>query len=880
MKDKQTPLMRQYTQIKEKYPETILLFRLGDFFETFEDDAVITSKVCGITLTKRNNGAAGDMPLAGFPHHQLDAYLPKLVKAGYRVAVCEQLEDPKMAKGIVKRDVVEVVTPGVALYDKLLDSKRNNYVASVYFSEHKNSQNMIGLAFCDISTGEFFVSELHKSKINEVLESISPAEIIISKSQRQLFNDIISASLSEVPLARLEEWIFEYDFCKEKILNLFNSKNLKGFGVEDMQSAVVAAGVTIHYISETQKGQLSHIKQIRYYNYSEFMLLDYGTRRNLEILFNSEGQSAGSLIDVLDETCTAMGARLLKKWISRPLNNIQMIHKRLNSVEALFNNPKQLSNLRIILKSIDDLERLASKIASNRANPRDIVSLKNSLAQIPSIKTDLHSLKNEALKELADKLTELKDLIDLISNAIIDEPSIQVGSGNIFKQGYNAELDEYILAKYSGKKWISDFQESEREKSGINTLKIGFNNVFGYYIEITRVHSAKVPEYYQRKQTLANAERYTTPELKVFEEKILNAEEKISLLESNLIADIRLKIAEFISEIQSNSLYLASLDCLQSFAHVSKENNYIKPIIDESFEMKIVDGRHPVVEKTLSVGEKYTPNSCKFDDESGMVHIITGPNMAGKSCYLRQTALIVLLGQIGCFVPAKSAEFGVVDRIFTRVGAQDNIRTGESTFLVEMQEAANILNNASERSLILLDEVGRGTATFDGISIAWSIAEYIHDKINAKTLFATHYHELNDMESKYDKIKNYRVDVIESGKNIIFTHKVSQGSSDHSFGIHVAKMAGLPYDVIEKANSIMESFEKDGESSRNISKPDTSKIEVKKKSDVEQLSIFEFRDDSLRERINELNIDNITPVQALQILADLKAETRGRKKKN
>ena len=873
MKDKQTPLMRQYYQIKNKYPDTVLLYRLGDFFETFEDDAIITAKVCGITLTKRNNGAAGQMPLAGFPHHQLDAYLPKLVKAGYRVAVCEQLEDPKQARGIVKRGVVEVVTPGVALYDKLLDSKKNNYLAAIHLHDDKKKGMTAGFAAADISTGEFMTAEVSPDKLPELLLSLAPSELIISKKDKNKIEEFL-ADIDDMPhLSRLEEWIFEIDFAMEGLLRHFNTKSLKGFGIDEMTAGVVAAGAVLHYIAETQKAGLSQLRGIHRFEPVDYMALDQSTRKNLEITFSQSGDKEGTLISILDKTLTPMGGRLIRKWISRPLLNLDAINARLNAVEELIPDNKR-AELQTILSGMGDLERLISKVCSGRANPRDFLFIKSSLISIKKIKSALQQFNAEILKNIQSNIDPISDLVLLIDNAIKDEPSTNIGSGNVFKPGFNPELDEYVNAKTKGKDWFTEYQEKERSETGINSLKIGFNNVFGYYIDITRIHSSKVPERYQRKQTLTNSERYTTPELKEMENKIFIAEEKIADIELAMFQELREKIAEYTEQIQRNALLVATVDSLQSYAHASAEYHYVKPEIDNNTGLEFENSRHPVVEKMLPVGAAFTPNSTLMNTDDNIIHIITGPNMSGKSCYLRQTALLVLMGQIGCFVPADSAKFGLVDRIFTRVGAQDNISSGESTFLVEMQEAANILNNASERSLILLDEVGRGTATFDGISIAWAIAEYIHEKIKAKTLFATHYHELNDLAERYAGIKNYKVEVIETGSDVIFTHKVSYGASDHSFGIHVAKMAGMPYDVVVRADEIMQLLEdQDSAESNDDSsgkKPKIERINTKKAAEKgDQLAIFEFRDDELRDRLKELKINNITPVQALQILSEL-----------
>lgn len=869
MSKKETPLMRQYNQIKNKYPDTILFYRLGDFFETFGDDAVTTAKVCGITLTKRNNGAAGEMPLAGFPHHQIDSYLPKMVRAGYRVAVCDQLEDPKQARGIVKRGVTEVVTPGVALYDKLLDNKTNNYVASVYIHTEKSGFKIAGVAACDVSTGEFFTSQINVNNIVETLENLAPAEVIINKRQKEEVADLLEKLSLDVSYTRLEEWIFDSDFADEILLRHFQTQSLKGYGIEKLDIAKISAGAVLHYISETQKGQLPHIKNLSLYNPGEFMSLDYATRRNLEITYSiNEDNKNGTLIAILDKTVTSQGGRLFKKWITRPLRDLDKIKNRLNAVTWFYNQQEERELIRKIFTGIGDLERLISKISTGRANPRDCVSLKNSLNKIPEMKRVLVDTESESIKRLTEQLDDLKALVETINETLLDEPSAQLGGGNVFREGFNETLDGYVEAKFSGKNWITSYQNKQKEDTKIPSLKVGFNNVFGYYIDVTKVHTSKVPDFYERKQTLTNSERYTTPELKEIEAKIFSAEEKIDELEAKLFNDLKLKIASYTEIIQKNAHIIATVDCLQSFAQSAVEYDYCEPEIDESDVLDVKDGRHPVVEKLIPPGSSFTPNDTYLDTHSEQIHIITGPNMSGKSCYLRQVALVVLLGQIGSYVPAKSAKFGVVDRIFTRVGAQDNITAGESTFLVEMQEAANILNNATEKSLILLDEVGRGTATFDGISIAWAIAEYIHNNINAKTLFATHYHELNELAERYSRIINYEVEVVEAGNTIIFSHKVKKGASDHSFGIHVARMAGLPYDVVQRANEILNGLE------GTKTQPDLNTIETHDDSEDGQLAIFEFRDDKLRDKILKLNVNNLTPVQALQLLSDMHKEAK------
>ncbi len=874
MKEKLTPLMKQYNSIKAKYPGMILLFRMGDFFETFDDDAGITAKVCGIALTKRNNGAAGESPLAGFPHHQLDTYLPKLVKAGYRVAVCEQLEDPKLAKGIVKRGVVEVVTPGVAIYDKLLDSKQNNYLSAIYLIKEKSIIRSAAISFCDISTAEFNACQIAPEQINEVLESFKPLEIIINKDQKDDINFFLNQLSYKPSITKLEEWIFDASFGKDKLINHFGVLNLKAFGIEDKKALISACGAIIHYLSETQHNQLKHIQKISFFEPSEFMILDGPTKKNLEITHTLTGETPNAtLFTVLDKTQTAGGGRLLRKWINMPLKNLDLINIRLNIVEQFVNDKPLLLRISNLLSQIGDLERLISKISFHRCNPRDVIYLKNSLKIIPEIKNEI--IGKSAFKNIFDNLTNFDDLVNKIEQSLLEDPTTNLGTGNIFKKGFSEELDSYIEAKFSAKNWLNSFQEKLRNETGIPTLKIGFNNVFGYYIEITNIHQRKAPQYLERKQTLTNAERYTSIELKEFEDKILNAENKIFELEQNLFSKIKENIVEYFEKIQHNSYYVSTLDCLQSFANVAIDNNYNKPEIGNFDEIVITEGRHPVVEKLLSQGISYTPNSTFLNTQEEQIHIITGPNMSGKSCYLRQVALIVLLSHIGSFVPAAKTRIGIVDRIFTRVGAHDNIAGGESTFLIEMQEAGNILNNATSRSLILLDELGRGTATSDGLAIAWSVTEFIHNNIGAKTLFATHFHELNHLIELYPRIVNYHIEVIDAGSTILFTHNVKKGGTDHSFGIYVAKIAGIPQLVIERAKNIMQSFD-DEQKNENIKakKLDNKLKKIKPEDNSGQLAIFEFRDDQLRERILNLKLDIITPLQAIQILSELQQDAK------
>mgnify|MGYP001064109396 CR=1 FL=1 len=870
MAEKETPLTRQYNQIKAKYPDSILLFRLGDFFETFNEDAIITSKVCGLTLTKRNNGAAGEVPLAGFPWHQLDNYLPKLVRAGYRVAVCDQLEDPKMAKGIVRRGVTEVVTPGIAIGDKLLDTKENNYIVSLIHSTKKN-KSIFGFAFSDVSTGEFAVSEVDNKKILDVLDNLSPKEILISKEQKDIILPLIEQLKTKPAISKIEGWFFEYNFALDLLLRHFRVQSLKGFGIDALYEGVIAAGALLHFIRENQQGDSVQIQGISLYNPNEFMLLDYPTRKNLEILFNINPQQQGhTLLTIIDKTKTPMGGRLLKRWISQPLIKLDAINKRLNIVSFFYDNSEITEKIRELLVNIGDLERLVSKISANKANPRDYVNLKNSLIIVKKIKS-LNYPNNNEIKSIIEQINVPEELINLLDNALLDEPSVTLGIGRVFKKGFNEKVDEYTYLKYSAKEWLQNFQERERQRTQIQSLKVSFNNVFGYYIEVSKANTNKVPADYDRRQTLTNSERYITPELKEFETKILETESNLLAIEQELIENIRLFCIKHIGVIQQIAQTISELDCFTNFAVVAIENNYTKPIIDDSKELEIVDGRHPVIEKTLKPGTNYQPNSSKMNPESELIHIITGPNMSGKSSYLRQVGLIVLMGQIGCYVPAKYARFGLVDKIFTRVGASDNIIGGESTFMVEMQEAANIVNNATSQSLILLDEVGRGTATFDGISIAWAICEYIQSEIGAKTLFATHYHELQELANLYNNVKNYQIQVIETGNDIIFTHKLVPGGSSNSFGIHVAKMAGLPQKLTTRAEEILEQLQKTSsdEIQTKSKKIDTRTIKPRK-IEPRQLSIFEFRDDELREKLQSINIEKITPLQALQLLYELK----------
>ena len=873
-KKKRTPLMRQYHQIKEKHPDTILLFRLGDFYETFEEDAGIAARVCGITLTKRNNGSEEGTPLAGFPWHQLDNYLPKLVKAGYRVAVCEQLEDPKQARGIVKRDVVEVVTPGVAMNEKLLEAGANNYLAGVCFEGDR-----VGISFCDISTGEFSATEVPADELAATVEGIGPAEIIVSRAQKDRLSGL---RLSTEPvITRLEEWIFDRDYGEERLREHFGTQSLKGFGIDDLRSGLLAAGAVMHYLMETQRSQLGHISKIRRYSPHDYISLDPATKRNLEIVFSaSDGARYGSLISVLDRTTTSMGGRLLKRWIVHPLKSREQIEKRLESVDALFQNSSVASELEKELKMVSDLERIIGRVAVGRSSPRDLGFILGTLERIPRIVELIGRCDAPTLKIIGNTLKFPEELVGRLQAALPEEPPATLADGGAIRRGFSPELDDLRDLRASGKEYLDGLQERERERTHIPSLKVGFNNVFGYYIEITNAHRDRVPENYTRKQTLTNSERYITPELKEYEEKILNAEEKIALLERELFVELQAMVGEESEVILRNASLLAMLDCFIGFARVALERNYVRPKLDDSTSLEIVAGRHPVVETMLPAGERFVPNNTHLNTESEQLAIITGPNMAGKSSYLRQNALIVLLAQIGSFVPAEHARVGIVDKIFTRVGAQDNIAAGESTFLVEMHEAANILNNATERSLILLDEVGRGTSTFDGVSIAWSIAEYLHERIGARTLFATHYHELNALVDRFERICNYKVEVREHDDRIIFLRTVVPGTADHSYGIEVAKMAGLPLQVTERAREIMSQLEGGSDvsdesviiSSGPVVRPTKSEKVV---PPIQQVSMFEVshtEDPALKEiaeRLRSLDVNSITPLEAMMELQRL-----------
>ncbi len=863
----ETPLMRQYRQIKEKYPDTILLFRMGDFYETFEKDAITASKILGITLTKRSNGKASEVPLAGFPHHALDNYLPKLVRAGQRVAVCEQLEDPKYAKGIVKRDVIEVVTPGANFSEKLLDHKSNNFLAAIYIKD-----NVCGLAFCDISTGEFATSEILLKNLYEQIDSINPSEILISKREKEkvfkALNYDPDASFNESQkrwlFTKVDDWVFNSDYANEVLTNHFGTATLKGFGIADMKEGVIAAGCIMNYLNETQKNNLPHLKKISNYNFTDYIILDPSTKRNLEITSSmNEGSREGTLISILDKTQTAMGGRLLKKWVSRPLKVRNQIQSRLDAVQDLCDNKGDRKVIIEQLKSVADLERLLSKISTGRAVARDILQLKISLKNISEIRKKLGAFTSEAIKRVKENIVDIPDLVAKIDSCINDNFISGNDSYGVINKGYHKELDEIKDILINGKTWMENYQSQERRRTGINSLKVEFNKVFGYYIMITKANMDKAPANYTRKQTLVNAERYITEELKEYEDKILNAEEKISGIESKIFLELRDFILGFSDDIQKNASIIATLDALISFAEVSELYYYTKPEINDSEVIEIVEGRHPVIERLLPAGEKYISNDTSVDTTENQILILTGPNMSGKSSYLRQVGLIVLLAQIGCFVPAKSAKIGLVDKIFTRVGASDNIAKGESTFLVEMHEAANITNNATTKSLILLDEIGRGTSTYDGISIAWAMTEFFHENPNvrAKTLFATHYHELNSLADTYKRIKNYRVEVKEYNDKVIFLRKITEGTADHSYGIQVAQMAGLPDSITKRAKEILKILEDKNYRRRHKDDLQISLFEIDNRTEIENEALT---------MLDEIDIDNLTPLEALNILKKLK----------
>ena len=853
--------MKQYNSIKAKYPDAMLLFRVGDFYETFGEDAVLSSKILGITLTKRSNGSSNDA-LAGFPHHALDTYLPKLVRAGQRVAICDQLEDPKATKKIVKRGVTELVTPGVSYNDKVLDQKVNNFLASIHFGA-----NDIGLSLLDISTGEFLVAQGQDEYIGKLLQSFNPSEIVFQKQHHKKFLDLFG---DKFYTSTLEDWVFTSEFSKEKLLSHFGTVSLKGFGVEALTEGTVAAGAVLHYLSETQHYHIKHIASLQRIEESKHVWMDRFTIRNLE-LFHSSNEGATTLVDILDHSIAPMGSRLLKRWVAFPLKEKQLIEDRLSAVEFLMQESSEKKDVVNHIKEIGDLERLISKVATARINPREVVQLKRALIAIEPVKEFLENSNNKALIQLADHINLCEFIRSRIENEIDDNAPIAINKGQVIAEGVNTELDDLRSVSKDSHFLLQQILERETERTAIPSLKIAFNNVFGYYLEVRNTHKDKVPEEWIRKQTLVNAERYITQELKELEVKILGAEEKILALETQLFNDLVLSLIDFIPDVQINAQRVAQLDVLHSFAELSKRYRYSKPQISEDNGLSIKNGRHPVIEQQLAVGEEYIANDIYLDRDQQQIIMITGPNMSGKSAILRQTALIVLLAQIGCFVPAESANIGLVDKIFTRVGASDNISQGESTFMVEMNETASILNNVSDRSLILLDEIGRGTSTYDGISIAWAIAEFLHQhSTKAKTLFATHYHELNEMTKSFERIRNFNVSVKEIGNQILFLRKLVEGGSEHSFGIHVAKMAGMPKSVVDRANVIMKRLEKAHASQENKAK------DLIAKEDEMQLSFFQLDDpilERIRDEIQDLDINSLTPVEALMKLNEIKKMT-------
>lgn len=858
----QTPLMKQYFGIKKKYPDAILLFRVGDFYETFSDDAIKVSGILGITLTKRANGAASSVELAGFPHHALDTYLPKLVRAGERVAVCDQLEDPKMTKTIVKRGVTELVTPGVSINDNILNHNENNFLAAVHLDG-----NFGGVAFLDISTGEFLTAEGSLEHVEKLVSGFKPKELLYEKAKRKQFNEVFGTLHYSYPL---EDWVFTADSAGDRLLKHFETKSLKGFGVDGMKLGIIASGAILQYLDLTQHHQISHINRLSRIEEEKYVWLDKFTVRNLE-LFQSNSEGGHSLIDVVDHSITPMGSRMLKRWIALPLKDVRPIKDRQSVVEYFFKSPSLKDDLERHLRPVGDLERLVSKIATGRLSPREMMQLRHALYNIGPIKHLCLAADNEVLHQLGEQLNECQSIRDKIEREVEPEPPAQIGKGMVIRRGVSEELDKLRDIAFSGKDYLARLQQKESERTSIPSLKIAFNNVFGYYIEVRNTHKDKVPADWIRKQTLVSAERYITEELKEYESKILGAEERILSIEAEVFMQLVNTVAGFIPAIQVNAGLLAKLDCLIGFSVLARENLYVRPVIDDSDVLDIKAGRHPVIETQMTPGESYIPNDLYLDTEKQQIIIITGPNMAGKSALLRQTALIVLLAQIGSFVPADSARIGVVDKIFTRVGASDNISQGESTFMVEMNEAASILNNLSDRSLVLFDELGRGTSTYDGISIAWSIVEYIHEnnKGKAKTLFATHYHELNEMARSYKRCKNFNVSVKEVDNKVMFLRKLVEGGSNHSFGIYVARMAGMPKSVVKRADDILKELE-GAQSKGKLTKPVG---ELAQQREGFQLSFFQLDDPVLRQirdSIAGLDINNLTPMEALNQLNEIK----------
>ena len=857
-----TPMMKQFFELKAKHPDAIMLFRCGDFYETYSEDAVVASEILGITLTKRANGQGKSVEMAGFPHHALDTYLPKLIRAGKRVAICDQLEDPKLTKKLVKRGITELVTPGVAINDNVLSYKENNFLAAVHFGK-----SACGVAFLDISTGEFLTAEGPFDYVDKLLNNFAPKEILFERGKRGMFEGNFGNKFFTF---ELEDWVFTETSSREKLLKHFETKNLKGFGVEHLKNGIIASGAILQYLDMTQHYQIGHITSLSRIEEDRYVRLDKFTVRSLELL-GSMNDGGTSLLDVIDKTISPMGARLLKRWVVFPLKDEKPINERLDVVEYFFREPDFKEFIEEKMHLIGDLERIVSKAAVGRISPREVVQLKVALQAIEPIRNACLNADNDSLRRIGEQLNLCLNIREKIAKEIKNDPPLLVNKGGVIADGVSEELDELRRIAFSGKDYLLQLQQRESDQTGIPSLKIAYNNVFGYYIEVRNAHKDKVPAEWIRKQTLVNAERYITQELKEYEEKILGAEDKIMALETKLYNDLVLSLAEYIPAIQINANQIARLDCLLAFANVAEANKYIRPIVEDSDVLDIKQGRHPVIEKQLPVGEKYIANDVYLDTDSQQIIIITGPNMAGKSALLRQTALITLLAQIGCFVPAESARIGMVDKIFTRVGASDNISVGESTFMVEMNESADILNNLSPRSLVLFDELGRGTSTYDGISIAWAIVEHIHEhpRAKARTLFATHYHELNEMEKSFKRIKNYNVSVKEVDNKVIFLRKLERGGSEHSFGIHVAKMAGMPKSIVKRANDILHQLEKDNRQ-QGIAKPTA---EIASGRDGMQLSFFQLDDPVLcqvRDEILNLDVNNLTPLEALNKLNDIK----------
>ncbi len=864
-----TPMMKQFLDLKAKHPDAVMLFRCGDFYETYSTDAIVASEILGITLTKRANGKGKTIEMAGFPHHALDTYLPKLVRAGKRVAICDQLEDPKMTKKLVKRGITELVTPGVSINDNVLNYKENNFLAAVHFGKAS-----CGVAFLDISTGEFLTAEGPFDYVDKLLNNFAPKEILFERGKRLMFEGNFGSKFFTF---ELDDWVFTETTAREKLLKHFETKNLKGFGVEHLKNGIIASGAILQYLTMTQHTQIGHITSLARIEEDKYVRLDKFTVRSLELIGNMN-DGGSSLLNVIDRTISPMGARLLKRWMVFPLKDKKPIDERLNVVEYFFRQPDFKELIEEQLHLIGDLERIISKVAVGRVSPREVVQLKVALQAIEPIKLACIQADNASLNWIGEQLNLCVTIRDRIAKEIKNDPPLAVNKGGVIQDGVNADLDELRRISYSGKDYLLQIQQRESERTGIPSLKVAYNNVFGYYIEVRNVHKDKVPPEWIRKQTLVNAERYITQELKEYEEKILGAEDKILVLETQLYTDLVQALMEFIPQIQINANQIARLDCLLSFANVARENHYIRPVIEDNDVLDIRQGRHPVIEKQLPIGEKYIANDVMLDSTTQQIIIITGPNMAGKSALLRQTALITLLAQIGSFVPAESAHIGLVDKVFTRVGASDNISVGESTFMVEMNEAADILNNVSSRSLVLFDELGRGTSTYDGISIAWAIVEYIHEhpKAKARTLFATHYHELNEMEKSFKRIKNYNVSVKEVDNKVIFLRKLERGGSEHSFGIHVAKMAGMPKSIVKRANEILKQLESDNRQQGIAGKP---LAEVGENRGGMQLSFFQLDDPILcqiRDEILNLDVNNLTPIEALNKLNDIKKIVRGK----